>query len=170
MILVTVGSAPQPFTRLLAAMDEMAPRLGEPVALQSAWSGFEGRHAQCFSYVTYGRMHRLIRQCRVLIGHGSTGPILMARQYGKPLVLFPRDPAYNETFNDHQLQMARATEGRSRMVEVVYDVANLEAAVRRAQAKADHGLTYEPNREQEELLAAIRAAVEGREIPARDAT
>jgi len=35
MILVMVGSSEQPFTRLLRAMDELAPRLGEPVVMQS---------------------------------------------------------------------------------------------------------------------------------------
>jgi len=45
------------------------------------------------------------------------------------------------------------------------DTADLEAAVRRAQQKARDGLTYEPYPERERLLAAIRAAVEGREIP-----
>ncbi len=35
MIFVTVGSSLQPFTRLLNAIDEMAPRLGEPVVMQS---------------------------------------------------------------------------------------------------------------------------------------
>jgi len=77
----------------------------------------------------------------------------------------PRDPVLNETFNDHQFQMARAMEGRSRMIEMVYDVADLETAVRRAQAKADQGLTYEPFPERERLLRALRAAVAGREIP-----
>ena len=165
MILVTVGSALEPFTRLLAAMDEMAPRLGEPVVMQSGLTPYPGRHTDCLGYVCFDRMHELVGLCRVLIGHGSTGPALMARLYGKPLIVVPRDPVLNETFNDHQFQMARAMEGRSRMIEMVYNVADLETAVRRAQAKADQGLTYEPFPERERLLRAIRAAVEGREIP-----
>lgn len=165
MILVTVGSAEQPFTRLLHAMDELAPRLGERVVMQSGRTPYDGRHTECLGYVSFERMHELAEACRVLIGHASTGAVLIARRYGKPLVLVPRDPARNETFDDHQFQMARAMEGRGHMIEVVYDVADLETAVRRAQAKADQGLTYEPFPERERLLRALRAAVEGREIP-----
>jgi UDP-N-acetylglucosamine transferase subunit ALG13 len=167
MILVTVGSAGQAFTRLLDAMDEMAPRLGEPVVMQAGReTPYQGRNTQCHGYLTFGRIQGLVRDCRVLVGQASTGAVLMARRYGKPLVLVPRDPARGETVDDHQHQTARAMEGRSRMVEVVYDTKDLEAAVRRAQAKADSGLTYEPDPGRERLLAAIRAAVEGREVPA----
>jgi hypothetical protein len=52
------------------------------------------------------------------------------------------------------------------MVEVVYEVQDLEAAIRRAQAKVREGLVYEPDPERDRLLAAIRAVIEGREIPA----
>jgi UDP-N-acetylglucosamine transferase subunit ALG13 len=165
MIFVTVGSAVEPFSRLLEAMDDMAPRLGEPVVMQCGRRPYPGKHTRCFGYITFGRMQQLVRACRALVGHAATGPVLMARRCAKPLVIVPRDPAHNELFDDHQLQTARTTDGRSRMIEVVYDVADLEAAVRRAQAKADRGPTYEPDPERERLLAALRAAAEGREIP-----
>jgi UDP-N-acetylglucosamine transferase subunit ALG13 len=165
MILVTVGSEVRPFTRLMAAMDEMAPRLGEPVVMQCGREPYPGRNTECLGYVTFGRMQQLVSACRVIVGHGSTGPPLMAHRFGKPLIVVPRDPALNETFNDHQFQTARALDHRSLMVEIVCDIAGLEAAVRRAQAKADQGLTYEADPERERLVAAIRAAAEGREVP-----
>jgi UDP-N-acetylglucosamine transferase subunit ALG13 len=162
MILVTVGSSVQPFARLLGAMDEMAPRLGDPVVLQSE-APYAARNAECVGYVTFGQHHRLAQECRTLVGHASTGAILLARRYGKPLVLVPRVRDLGETFDDHQLQTARAADGRSRMIEVVYDIANLEPAVRRALAKADQGLAFEVDPLRESLLAAIRAAVGGGE-------
>jgi len=73
MILVTVGSAEQPFTRLLRAMDELAPRLGEPVVIQSGRTPYPGRHTDCLGYVSFDRMHELVGLCRVLIGRGPTG-------------------------------------------------------------------------------------------------
>lgn len=161
MILVTVGSSAAPFARLLAAMDGLAPRLGEPVVMQCGRRPYPGRYARSVGYVAFGAMEELLCRCRALVGHASTGAVLMARRHGKPLVLVARDPALGETFDDHQFQTARSLEGRSRMVEVVYDIGGLEAAVRRAQAKADQGLTWEPQPERERLLAAIRAAVEG---------
>jgi len=68
--------------------------------------------------------------------------------------------------SDVTVDIARGDVHRSRLIEVVYDVAHLEAAIRRAQAKADAGLGYEPDPERDRLLAAIRAVVESREIPA----
>jgi UDP-N-acetylglucosamine transferase subunit ALG13 len=165
MILVTVGSAEQPYTRLLAAMDVSADRLGEPVVMQCGQKPYPGRHTQCLGYLTFGQFHRLARDSRLIIGHASMGPVLVARRYGKPFIVVPRDPAFQETFNDHQFQTARALEGTSRMIEVVFDIAGLEAAIRRAQAKADQGETYEPHLRREPLIAAIRAAAEGREVP-----
>jgi UDP-N-acetylglucosamine transferase subunit ALG13 len=166
MIFVTVGSAIQPFTRLFEAMDEMAPRLGEPVVMQVGFSGYRGRNVECLDYVTFGRIQSLVRECRVVIGHGSTGPVLMARRYGKPLIMVPRRTEFGETADAHPLEAAQFVEKKgSRMTEVVYDIENLEAAVRRAQAKADSGLTYEPDPGRERLLAAIRAAVEGGGTP-----
>lgn len=165
MIFVMVGSAHQPFERLLTAMDELAPRLDEPVIMQTGFSGFHGRHTTCVGYITFGTVRRHVRDASLIVGQASTGVVLMVRHFGKPLVLFPRDPARDEILDDHQLQTARSLEGRSRMIEVVYDVADLEAAVRRAQAKADHGPTYEPDPERERLLAAVRVAAEGQEIP-----
>jgi UDP-N-acetylglucosamine transferase subunit ALG13 len=162
VILVSAGSSGVMFARLLAAMDEMAPRLGEPVLLQSGReTRFEARNAPCFDYVTFGTMQRLVSECRVLVGQASVGAVLMTRRFGKPLVLLPRDHTLGELVDDHQFQTARSIEGRSRMIEVVYDVAHLEAAVRRAQAKADAHLTYEPDPERDRLLAALRAALEG---------
>lgn len=165
MIFVMSGSASHQFIRLLEVMDEMAPRLGEPVIMQCGRQTYPGRHTECFGYSTFMHVHSLLRECRVLVGQGSAGAVLMSRQYGKPLVLVPRDHKRGEILDQHQLETARSVEGTSRMIEVVTDVAGLEAAVRRAQAKADAGLTYESSSERERLLTALRAAVEGREMP-----
>jgi len=165
MIFLMLGSSVDAFDRLVGTMDALAPSLGEDVVIQCGRYPYPGRHARCLGYLAFDEVQVLVQQCRLMIGHGSTGPVLMARRYGKPLVIVPRDPAFHESFNDHQLQLAKAMEGRSRMVEVVYDIKDLEAAVRRAQAKADQGLTYEPFPERERLLRALRATVEGREIP-----
>ena len=166
MIFVPVGSAHQPFTRLLDAMDALAPGLGEPVVMQAGFSGYQGRNTQCEGYITFGRVHNYMREATLVVGQASTGAVLMSRQYGKPLIVVPRDAVRNESIDDHQFQTVRSLDGRSRMVEVVYEVENLEAAIRRAQAKAREGMTYEADPERDRLLAAIRAAVEGREIPA----
>jgi UDP-N-acetylglucosamine transferase subunit ALG13 len=165
MIFVTVGSAHQPFTRLLDAMDALAPSLGEPVFMQTGFSGYRGASARCAGYITFGEVHRRVSEATLVVGQASTGAVLMSRQYGKPLVLVPRDHRRNEILDDHQLQTARGLEDRSRMVQVVYEMSDLEAAVRRAQAMAREGLSYEADPERDRLLAAVRAAVERGEAP-----
>jgi len=162
MILVTVGSSERPFNRLLAAVDAVAPRLGEPVVMQSGLVPFPGRHTQCVGLLAFSEMEVLCRKARVMVGHASIGVVIVARRFGQPLVLVPRDPARGEVFNDHQLQFARAVQNTSPMIEVLDDVVGLEDAIRRAQEKADGHAAYGPDLEHERLLAAIRAAVEGR--------
>jgi len=167
MIFVTIGSALEPFSRLLDAMDEMAPRLGEEVVMQCGRRSYPGKNTRCFGYITFGQLQQFVRECGGLIGHGSTGPVLMAYRYQKPLIMVPRRHEFGETADAHPLEAARFVERRaSRMTEVIHDVADLEAAVRRAQQKPREGWIYECRPERERLLAAIRTAVEGREVPA----
>lgn len=49
-----------------------------------------------------------VANCDVFISHAGMGNILLAAEYKKPIIIIPRQTAYKEHINDHQLDTARA--------------------------------------------------------------
>jgi UDP-N-acetylglucosamine transferase subunit ALG13 len=155
MILVTVGTHPQGFERLVQPMDELAAELGERVVIQYGSSRYRPRSAEGFDFTSSQEMERLTGQARVVVCHAAAGSILLALRYSRPVVAVPRLKRYGEVVDDHQLQLARALEARGQ-AQVVYEISaeNLKTAVLRAgsgQARRD------PDRQ---LVKALQARLE----------
>jgi len=129
MIYVTVGThMVATFDRLLAAMDEIAKDLSEPVFAQIGPTSFIPQHMQSADYLPYGEAMRRLREATLIISHAGIGTTLLARRYGKRLILVPRAASLGEHFNDHQVEIARRLEGRPG-VRVVPNPADLKSAV-----------------------------------------
>ena len=161
MIFVTAGSGPLDFSRLVGKMDEIARDLGEEVIIQKGFTQYETRFAESFPFVPYEQALDLFKRAKVIIGHASAGPIMHAREFDKPLIVFPRDGRLKELIDNHQIETAKAMEGSSKMIEVVYDEANLMGAVQRAIAKAETSLSYEESPTLSSLVGYIRDFIQG---------
>jgi UDP-N-acetylglucosamine transferase subunit ALG13 len=155
MIFVTVGSAPHDFTRLVKAADDIAGGTGIPMVIQRGFSVYTPRHAKYFDFVPYDDALELYRTADIIISHASAGPIMYARKSNKPLIVFPRSGDRHEHVDNHQLETAKAVEGSSPMLEVVYDAAGLPAAIERARARAASAEKYKEIRHLRSLVAAI---------------
>lgn len=112
MILVTTGTQ-LPFPRLVAAMDRLAPGLGERVVAQvgpdlAAYANLE-THAR----LDPETFEALFREARLVVAHAGIGTVLAACRHGKPLVLMPRRHSLGEHRNDHQMATAEALRGRA---------------------------------------------------------
>jgi beta-1,4-N-acetylglucosaminyltransferase len=142
MIFVTVGSAPQDFTRLVRAADDAAAALHMQCVIQRGFTRYQPRYATSFEFVAYADAIRHYAEADIIISHASAGPVMYARRFNKPLIVFPRDGGRREHIDNHQMDTARAIENSSAMVEVVYDAQELGVAVTRAREKAASGLTY----------------------------
>lgn len=160
MIFVTVGSGPLDFSRLVRKMDDLAGELGEEMVIQQGYTLYEPSHARVFSFVPYEEAMRLFREAEVIVGHASAGPIMNARQFNKPVIIFPRDNNRQELIDGHQMGTAKAMEGNSRMIEVVYEAEDLGPALVRALSKARSGEVYEEHRFLSSLIASIQDFVE----------
>lgn len=160
MIFVTVGSGPLDFSRLVKKMDDLAGELGEEVVIQQGYTLYEPAHARVFSFVPYEEAMRLFQEAEVIVGHASAGPIMNARQFNKPVIIFPRDDRRQELIDGHQMGTARAMEGSSRMIEVIYEAEELGPALVRALSRARSGETYEEHLFLSSLIACIRNFVE----------
>lgn len=117
MIFVTVGSQ-LPFDRLIATIDEIAPRLPEPVFAQIGDSDYEPRHLEWVRLLPATEFDRYADMARVLVSHAGIGTILWALNHRKPIAVVPRRAALHEHRNDHQMATARHMRGRPGIVVV----------------------------------------------------
>lgn len=160
MILVTVGSTPWPFVRMLRAMDDVAGQINERVLMQVGHTPLVPKHAECFKFVSYEKMQHYLREASVIVCHASTGPLSSARRFNKPVVVVPRDPQLGEAPDAHQLETASRIRVSSRMIEVVNDTEQLLEAVQRTLEKSAQGMTYERDGELRALIKNLRVYVE----------
>ena len=130
MIYVTVGKMPLPFDRLLTAADELAAGLGEEVFMQSGSATYRPVNAGFKDFLTFPEAEDYQSRAELIISHAGIGTIIGALRSGTPIIVVPRREALKEHFNDHQMEIAKAVEGRTG-VEVVYDLSGLKAAAGR---------------------------------------
>jgi beta-1,4-N-acetylglucosaminyltransferase len=151
LIYVTVGTHDQPFTRLVQAMDEIAAEIDERVIIQRGPSPYTPRHAEYVDIVSREEAEAYMREARLVVAQGGCGTVLTAIHMGKPLIIVPRRREYREHIDDHQVDLARALEGREG-IRVVYDEQKLRAVL-------DMAVAPMPNPAREKLFAALREYV-----------
>jgi len=161
-VLLTVGSQPYPLNRVVEATDAWAAAHPEhEVIMQIAHCTYRPTHAaRQFNLMELEEFQRLFASADVVISHASSGPVLMARRVGIPLVVVPRQKQFGESFNDHQLHFSESLRGASQMQEFVRDIRDLGPALDRALERRRRGQMYEPRLLRDRLIATIAAFVE----------
>lgn len=154
MILVTVGTHSQGFSRLVRAMDEIAGRIEEEVVMQIGASSYVPRKARHFEFSGQEEMERLNREARVVVTHAGAGSIITGLKWGKPLIVMPRLAKHGEVIDDHQLELAEAL-SRAGKVFAVHDGKELGEALERAGARLSSTATGRGR-----LVAALRRYVD----------
>lgn len=128
MIFLTLGTQ-LPFERLVRALDEVAPDLGEPVFGQIGNSRHRPAHFESVDFLAPVDFKARFEAARVIVGHAGIGTILSGLKAQKPLVLMARRAALGEHRNDHQMATV-AQLGRIRGIHVAEDAAGLRALLR----------------------------------------
>ncbi len=161
-VLVTVGSLPYPFDRVVEAADAWAAAHPEHRAvMQIGYSEARPAHAaEAFTFEPFEDFQAHLEEAGVLVAHGSAGPILAARRRGLPIVLVPRQARHGECYNDHQVETCEALRGESAMREIVLEISDLGEAIGRALEKRRAGAAYGPHLLKDRLVATIRRFVE----------
>lgn len=108
MIVVTLGTQKFQMDRLIKAIDELAPTIGEEVFIQLGHSTYVPKNCQYQEFVDAGEFQKMIESCSVLITHSGVGTIMRAIHAGRPVVVVPRLARYHEHVDDHQVQIAQA--------------------------------------------------------------
>lgn len=124
MIFCTVGTHEDPFDRLVRALDELPG--DEEVVIQSGYSTWAARRASCVKMMPFGDVQDHMRRARVVVTHGGPASIMQALALGKVPIVVPRQSAFGEHVDDHQVRFARRLADR---VLVVLDIAELAPAI-----------------------------------------
>lgn len=106
MIYVTVGTQ-LPFPRLIKAINDCAAEKGYEVFAQIGPDDGDYPAIRTEAFVSPAEADTLIQKADLVVAHAGMGTIITASQYGKPLVVMPRQFRFGEHRNDHQVATAK---------------------------------------------------------------
>lgn len=112
MIFVTVGNHYQSFNRLIKKVDEIAPHIPHEIVVQKGYSEYRPQNAKHFDFVPIKTAMEYIKTSDLVVSHAGIGTIILCKEYGIPLLIFPRRKKYGEHGTDHQMEIAQALEKR----------------------------------------------------------
>jgi UDP-N-acetylglucosamine transferase subunit ALG13 len=122
LILLSVGTQ-LPFERLVRAVDHWADATARTdVVAQIGPSTYAPRVLNAFPFLGPDAFRELQSAATIMISHAGMGSILTAMEYGKPIIIMPRDHLRGEHRNGHQL----ATAERFKDVPGIYVAFNEE--------------------------------------------
>lgn len=125
-----MGTHEQQFDRLIRKVDEMKSQgiINEPVYTQIGYSNYIPKSCEYSKLIGYDEMDRLVREARIVITHGGPGSIFHPIQYGKPPIVVPRNPKFNEHVDFHQIEFAKFLHAKGKIIPV-YDIDDLEVNI-----------------------------------------
>lgn len=106
MIFVTVG-AQMPFDRLIHTVDEWALSRGRTdVLAQIGASNYQSKSIQLVRFMNPLEFRERVEASSIVVAHAGMGTIITALEFGKPVIVMPRQGKLGETRNDHQVATA----------------------------------------------------------------
>ena len=141
-IFVTVGTAHQPFTRLLRAMDELARTdafRDDSVFLQTGHADFRAAHCEQKAFLTREEFSQMIERAEVVVAHGGGATLLQVFATGNVPVAIPRLGSRDEAVDDHQVDLVRELAEQGRVV-AAYTPEDLGQAIQEARRLSEHAM------------------------------
>lgn len=131
-VLVSVGTDPQPFDRLLREIDRLIERgvIREAVFCQTGYSPYKMQRAQSIPFLDPFDFQEKIKQADWLILHGGAGGIGLAMQYHKKCIVVPRLARFGEHANDHQLELVQGLD-KGGFILAAYSIDEIERQVQK---------------------------------------
>ncbi|PRY55295.1 UDP-N-acetylglucosamine transferase subunit ALG13 [Arcticibacter pallidicorallinus] len=128
MIFITIGTQ-EPFDRLIKAMDEVAPKLGNPeIIAQISGSSYLVKNMKTMDFIAPSEFNDLVKRAKIIVSHAGMGTIISALQLRKPILVMPRLLKFGEHRNEHQLATARKFD-RLNYINVAYDEQELQEKI-----------------------------------------
>jgi len=118
--------------RLVTALDDLVVHraVHEEVVITAAAYGYVPIHAKGLGIQAYDTLAGMIDDASAVVTHGGPASIAMALSAGHVPVVVPRNPAFGEHVDDHQMRFATWF-ARRRDIEVVLEMVELRASLER---------------------------------------
>ena len=116
MILVTLGTQKEPFTRLLDYIENS--NIDDEIVVQAGHTKYKSDKMKIFDFVSYDDMKKYIETADFIITHAGTGSILMPLKQGKKVIACARLEKYGEHVDDHQKQIVEVFKDEGYILEL----------------------------------------------------
>ena len=103
MVLVTLGTQKQPFTRLLETIENS--NIKDEIIVQAGCTKFKSDKMKIFEFIGYDEMSELEDKADYIITHGGTGSIVGPLKKGKKVIACARLQKYKEHVDNHQCEL-----------------------------------------------------------------
>lgn len=103
MILVTLGTQKQQFTRLIECVENL--NIKEKIIVQAGHTKFVSNKIEIHSFFTYEEMEEYVNDARIIITHAGTGSIITPLKKEKIVIACARLKKYGEHLDNHQEQI-----------------------------------------------------------------
>ena len=131
MIFVTVGTHEQQFNRLVEYMDDWASAHEEEVVVQTGFSTYAPKHCEWKKLYSYREMVENVKKARITITHGGPSSFIMPLQEGRIPIVVPRNYAFDEHVNNHQIDFCRKVAKRQNNIILVEEIEKLGQIIER---------------------------------------
>ena len=105
MFFVTVGTAPQPFQRLINIMLSFPPEVQQNIFFQGYVSKNTTLPFSHKRFITPDEYKQKMCESELVICHAGVGSVREAYELEKRTIVIPRLSKYKEHFNNHQLEL-----------------------------------------------------------------
>ena len=103
MILVTLGTQKQQFTRLLDYIEKA--NIKDEIIVQAGHTKYKSKKMKIFDFIDYDEMNKYVEKADLIITHGGTGSIIGPLKKGKKVIACARKKDYLEHVDDHQKEI-----------------------------------------------------------------
>lgn len=116
MILVTLGTQKEQFTRLLDYIENS--KIKDEIIVQAGHTKYESKKMKIFDFIPYDEMNEYIEKADLIITHSGTGSVLMPLKKGKKVIACARLSKYEEHVDDHQKQLVEVFKEEGYILEL----------------------------------------------------
>lgn len=126
MVLVTLGTQKEPFTRLLDAIENS--NIKDRIVVQAGHTKYESSKMEIFDFIDYDKMSKLEDEADYIITHAGTGSVVEPLKKKKKIIVCARLEEYSEHVDNHQLELVKVFKDAGFVLELK-DKENLDDVI-----------------------------------------
>lgn len=119
MILVTLGTQKEQFTRLLDYIEKS--NIKDKIIVQAGHTKYKSNKMEIFDFIPYEKMDQYIDEADIIITHSGTGSVLTPLKKGKKVIVCARLSKYEEHVDDHQMELLEVFKEEGYVLELSED-------------------------------------------------